>query len=358
MTGPWLPRASGPSRSRGFRVCHVAAVLAFVGIALHVLEQATGFVAQPHKSADLAMDIHSASRSADGAGPNSRRPWLLGVAAAAAVPVLLGSKGRARAEQDPQQAAQEAAAAEAASRLSVGQVAEDLVLPAWFAGDWACAAELYKVEAGAAGEDALNKKLPTGSAALRAASFAIGTAEADFIAKRRWQSTKSQAPGQPESEGGASEDRDGSSAGALAAAFAIAGPGANVRPTEAGWEVASKLSAAQGKKWQLTAAGAVARPDPEVAGCFRVSELFDATDTAKDGQSLAVRIVSVWRKENAPKDFDVGQEMLKQGTPDKRRPYLVQCIQATYLLSEPSTPTEQFLASYTTRFLYSPIVKA
>ncbi|CAJ1390125.1 unnamed protein product [Effrenium voratum] len=128
-----------------------------------------------------------ASFLADGAGPNRRQAAAASLAASLAP---LAAPGAARAES-----MEEAAAAQAASRVSVGLTGDDLVLPAYFAGDWAVAGELYKVETGPLGQGALTSALPGVQEALRKNSLAVGAPAGEFRARRRWKKCSRTAPG-------------------------------------------------------------------------------------------------------------------------------------------------------------------
>ncbi|CAJ1454358.1 unnamed protein product [Effrenium voratum] len=280
----------------------------------------------------------SRSRSflADGAGPNRRQAAAASLAASLAP---LAAPGAARAES-----MEEAAAAQAASRVSVGLTGDDLVLPAYFAGDWAVAGELYKVETGPLGQGALTSALPGVQEALRKNSLAVGAPAGEFRARRRWKKCSRTAPG---GGAGVEEDKAGLPAGAAAAAYAIGGPTPRLKPLgDAEWDVAGK--------WRLQAAGAVARSDPEMAKALRVSELFEVRP--KDGGDLAaaVRVVTIWRESSAEGAEQLQESLKEMGEAEKGR-NLLQAVQIVSLLPEPASSTENNFASVTTRFVYSPI---
>jgi len=251
--------------------------------------------------------------------------------------------------------------------LGVGTVAEDLVYPAWFKGEWACAAQLYQVEAGKkGGEKGLAAALPGAELVLRAAGQAVGTDAGEFVARRRWEATSRKSPGAADGAGGAMEDRAGTSVGVVAAAQALAGPAAPVRQPsgqEDTWEVGAVGEA----RWRLKSAGATARLDPTLGeGGFRVFELFEATKSGTKvgaeggGGSAAVRVGTYWRKTPNNATSGIGPEASDQGfglgKADPSRPFLLQAIQVVYLLGDPSARNDQSLATYTTRFLYTPIL--
>ncbi|CAE8632862.1 unnamed protein product [Polarella glacialis] len=254
----------------------------------------------------------------------------------------------------------QAATDAAAAAVSLGAVSEDLVLPDWFVGNWACAGELFKVETGPGGQKALAAALPNAPGALLASNQAVGMDEGDFRAKRRWKATEKKAPGSEKS--GALEEKEGIPAGAAAAALTIAGPGAALKPVSEGtWEVISL--GAKRANWQLQAGGAVARPDPDLPGAFRVSELFQVVSPGAQlaSSTPVVRVVTIWRQTALQGNKDaigLQEELADMGEPDKARPYLIEAVQIAYILPEASViDNEKNLASVTTRFRYSPILE-
>lgn len=271
-------------------------------------------------------------------------------AALGLVPLALVASEKSAGAEEVLQDIQEQAAKLAAATVSIGAVGEDLVFPRWFAGEWACAGELLKVASGPLGTIALAKALPGVSDALLVSNRAVGTDAADFRARRRWSETQRPAPG---GSPGAVEDPSGLSAGAAAAATALAGPGAQIRQVSSekpAWEVAGQ--------WKLQAAGAVARPDPELPGALRVSELFEVAPAAKTGapSSAVVRVVTTWRQAPLEGSEEIQKELRDLGEPDKSRKSILQAVQQVYVLTDQSAKNENNLASLITRFVYSPIL--
>ncbi|CAE7194356.1 SLC12A7 [Symbiodinium sp. CCMP2592] len=282
----------------------------------------------------------------------------------------------------------------AASPVSVGLIGDELVYPRWFVGTWATVGELYKVETGPLGENALSAALPrplavsavrrSGSlgpltaflrpgtpAAMRKNNGAVSNLASElfrelaqcsqsavrntsevgmeagvFRARRRWMATERVSP---EGGAGAEEDRGGVPAGAAAAAYAVGGPAPRLKKTETEglWEVAGR--------WKLQAAGAVARADPEIPGGLRVSELFELRPLDQDKLSAAVRIVTIWKEAKTEGSEQLQLDLRDIGEFDKSRGRLLQAVQVAYLLPEPSSPSEKNFGSVTTRFVYSPI---
>ena len=235
---------------------------------------------------------------------------------------------------------QEAAAAEAAKQLSLGQRGDELVLPGWFSGEWACFGELYKVETSSASSQTFASALPGAPALLKKSQEAVGTEAGEFRARRRWLSSSRQGPGGGK---GVLEDREGVSAGALAAAYTLGGPTPRVKPLDDDWLVA--------EKWRLSAAGAVARAEVEEGSqtpykALRVSELFEVREKDQQKLAAAVRVVTLWKQAPLPEE---GKKKL-----DTSRK-LMQAIQTVYVLPEPSAAADKKFASMTTRFVYSPI---
>ena len=236
---------------------------------------------------------------------------------------------------------QEAAAAEAAKQLSLGQRGDELVLPGWFSGEWACFGELYKVETSSASSQTFASALPGAPALLKKSQEAVGTEAGEFRARRRWLSSSRQGPGGGK---GVLEDREGVSAGALAAAYTLGGPTPRVKPLDDDWLVA--------EKWRLSAAGAVARAEVEETTsetpykALRVSELFEVREKDQQKLAAAVRVVTLWKQAPLPEE---GKKKL-----DTSRK-LMQAIQTVYVLPEPSAAADKKFASMTTRFVYSPI---
>ena len=166
-----------------------------------------------------------------------------------------------------------------------------------------------------------------------------------FRARRRWAPTQRDSP---EGGPGAQEDRGGLPAGAAAAAYAVGGPAPRLKPkTEGVWEVAGR--------WQMKAAGAVARADPEIPGGLRVSELFELRPLDQDKVSAAVRVVTIWREAKTDGSEQLQLDLRDIGEFDKTRGRLLQAVQVVYLLPEPSSPSDKNFGSVTTRFAYSPI---
>lgn len=234
---------------------------------------------------------------------------------------------------------QEVAAEKAAAQLSLGQRGDELVLPGWFAGEWACFGELYKVETTSATSAAFSSALPGAPALLKKSQEAVGTEAGEFRARRRWLSSSRTAPGGGK---GVLEDRSGVPAGALAAAYTLGGPTPRLKPLNDDWLVADR--------WRLTAAGAVARADAdasEALKALRVSELFEVREKDQEELAAAVRVVTLWKQAPLPEE---GKKKL-----DTSRK-LMQAIQTVYVLPEPAAAATKKFASMTTRFVYSPIL--
>lgn len=289
-----------------------------------------------------------------------------GLTIASASALVVGPKSSKAEDAVPDlSAAQQAALEDAASRLSLGAVAEDVVLPAWFVGEWACVGEIYKVELPA--EKDLTVILPGVPKGIAASNDAVGMEEGEFLGRRRWVATKRQAPRTSSAatpgQGGALEDRAGLAAGVVAAAQALAGPAPKISPVDSSeptWTVSA--SASDRGRWRLRAAGALAQQDPEVPGAFRVSELFDVqpeTNSQQDGTaSPAVRVVTIWRRSPVKGNEEAQTALRGLGKPDSARDYLLQAVQLVYILPNQLTSSENCLASVTSRFLYSPVVSS
>mmetsp|Transcript_79838 Transcript_79838/g.258710 ORF Transcript_79838/g.258710 Transcript_79838/m.258710 type:complete len:345 (-) Transcript_79838:130-1164(-) len=319
-----------------------AAVAAATALVVAVAPN-TGFALQTAR-ADGTLDASCSRRTA--------------AAGAAAATLATGPFWR------PAWAAEEVEVTQAQLGVGMGATAEELVLPKFFVGEWAVVAQLYQVEAGKGGERALNAAFPRAGDALKGVRDAMGTADGDFVARRRWQATSKQVPGSPEGDGGALEDADGVSVGVFAAAQALAGRSAPIQPRTDG---AVEIGASGGIRFQLRAAGATGRPDPTLGdGGFRINELFEAKTIA--GASVegepAIRISTYWKRVQANlfagKDAkglpDSAEAGFGMGKADPSRPYFLQAVQVVYLLSDPTVPSDSAVATYTTRFLYSPIL--
>ncbi|CAK9032996.1 unnamed protein product [Durusdinium trenchii] len=267
------------------------------------------------------------------------RPFLVpkdtrrGVLATGVVTVVAEHVASASAED--KNSAEKAVEA-AASQLSLGQRGDELVLPAWFGGEWACFGELYKVESSSRTKE-FNAALPGALEFVKKNQEAVGTEAGNFRARRRWQPSGRPAPGGGK---GVLEDRAGLAAGAVAAAYTLGGPTPRLKPQGDDFLVADR--------WRLTPAGAVARADPEEEElkALRVSELFEVRQKDQEKLAAAVRVVTLWKQAPLP-------EEAKKTLDTSRK--LMQAIQTVYLLPDPSAAATKNFASMTTRFVYSPI---
>ncbi|CAE8610426.1 unnamed protein product [Polarella glacialis] len=246
--------------------------------------------------------------------------------------------------------------------VSVGAAVEEVVHPAWFAGDWACGEELVGAVEGPGGEALLASLLPDGDKALRKTQSSIGNEAALRRIRRKWITTKRDSPLADEGTGGAVED--GTSSASFAGA-AVAGRGAQVAPEAESsgpptWQVKS-----QGKlRWRLVAAGAVGRPDLSSDDLFKVSELFQVEPLAA-GASLGgapaspvVRVVTSYQRVPFAAPLQTGSSIAQLGKLDPSRRYIVQATQVATVLDGPpgGSGEPKTLAAYKSKLYFSPLL--
>jgi len=228
-----------------------------------------------------------------------------------------------------------------------------VVFPAWLAGDWACAAELFKADAGP-GELVLASAVPGAQVALVAARSAVGAGSAIRRERRQWHLEA----------GGALEVPRDAPASLVAAAMALAGPNATVRPLGQQGEDRRRWDAIapSGLQWELRLAGAVGELDTGKEK-FRASEFFQAEALVAPGGlagSSAIRVDTVFRRVPAGSSPTGGLFKIGLGTVDPTRPFIVQAIQTATIFPPPPGPgrksSDIALATYKTRLLLSPIV--
>lgn len=238
--------------------------------------------------------------------------------------------------------------------------AEPILFPNWFAGDWACAAELFDVNSGP-GEWTLASAIPGAADALLAAKTAVGTPDAVRRGRRVWR----EAAG---ANGGVREAPAKVPSGIVAAALALAGRNATlgeVNQTSSPGPVFEVL-APRGWAWQLKLEASLGRLDPERPGNFRVSEFFTVKTViglqGQIGSSPAVNVVTVYRQVPASDSPTGGAFRIGLGEVDESRSSILQAIQtATVLPPPPSEGRNRSnipLATYKTRLLFSPILPA
>eukprot|EP00930_Biecheleria_cincta_P087521 TRINITY_DN76744_c0_g1_i1.p1 TRINITY_DN76744_c0_g1~~TRINITY_DN76744_c0_g1_i1.p1 ORF type:complete len:267 (+),score=46.73 TRINITY_DN76744_c0_g1_i1:260-1060(+) len=253
---------------------------------------------------------------------------------------------------------------EAQATVSVGAALEDIVYPAWFAGDWDSFDEFVGAEMGAGGERALAATFPDVDQVFRKNSAALGQEAALKRARHTWLRTKRPAPLAPKENGGAI---DKSNAGIMAASIAMLGRGSSIRSKDdVSGPVTWQASAQGGKRsCKIRAAGAVGRPDPNDDSLFKISELFEveppATDDAStDRKTIAVvRVTTNYRRVS----YDVSKnEPLKTvlGKLDTKRGYFIQAVQIATLIAGASGELQSGspLAACKTRQVLSPLLSS
>lgn len=277
-----------------------------------------------------------------------------GCAAAVAVASLCGMHVTLCQAEEP--------GVEAEASVSVGSALEDIVHPAWFAGDWYSFDEFVGAEMGAGGEKALAAGFPDADQVFRKNSAALGNEAALNRARHTWLRTKRSAPLAPKDNGGAI---DQSNAGIMAASITTLGRGSSIRPNDDASGPATWQASAQGGKrsCKIRAAGAVGRPDPNDENLFKISELFEVEPLATDGaladrKTVAVvRVTTNYRRTS----YDVSKnDPLKTafGKLDTSRGYFIQAVQITTLAEAASGELQSGspLAAYKTRQVLSPLI--
>ncbi|CAK0831194.1 unnamed protein product [Prorocentrum cordatum] len=357
----------------------------------------------PARAAAVAAGLARAARArarprrrsrAGGAAPRERLAWL--GAAAGGTGAAAAARGRRRAAPGGGRRAAWAAAAAAAAAgppawaeggagaasieerssktVSMEQLAgavsgdtpqvESLVFPEWFLGDWACAAELFRVDEGG-GDLMLANAVPGAQEALLASRSALGASSAVRREQRRW----SRAPSATGTVGTIEIASDAPS-GVWAVARALAGPQARVTfDREAGpaeglpsaWTVLSP----GGRQWRVRPDGAaVGEQDLSREERYRAKEFFRADAVvAPVGMlgSALVRVDTVYRTV-PPDQTPTGLFKIGMGAVDGTRPFVIQAIQTASVLPPPRRSDGQSagvaLAAYKTRLVFSPIIPA
>lgn len=263
-----------------------------------------------------------------------------------------------------------------------------VVFPSWFAGDWACVAELYKATANS-GEVTLADAVPGAQEGLFDAQARIGQKSAMVWERRIWEAQPGLAEGSVVTAGAYREidmqklELLQVPISVLAAAEALGGR--NVTATLAkdlkSWDVVSAIGADPkavgmfkirpsnvGSRWRLRVESYSARLDPQREGTFRSVVLFGAQ--ALDGSAVSsvpgVRVETVYRKVlegDAPSG--VGFRLMT-GTIDSSRKYILQAIQTVTILppvggvvglsSQGQARNEISLATFKTRLILSPML--
>jgi len=255
-----------------------------------------------------------------------------------------------------------ARAEEVASTLPDDQsliAAKELVFPAWLAGDWACASELFKADSGP-GELVLASAVPGAQQALTAAKSTLGTSAAVGRERRQWRLTGSEDP-----VVGVVEVRRSVPTGIAAVAAALAGADAVVEPTATATPDAPTWDARAptGLEWRLRPVGSATRPDSD-QDKFRTSEFFEAralvTLTGELAVPSALRIDTVYKRVPADASPTGGKFKIGLGTIDSGRSFIVQAIQTATIFPPPPAPDKKSsdiaLATYKKRLLFSPIL--